>query len=69
MQLVKQNVPQVQLKTVCNGADNVATVSSIPVNVTAEVSVMNEGDYISLFQIHHTYSAVQNAEVLYLQSH
>jgi hypothetical protein len=60
----------VQLKTICYGADNVATVNSIPSNVTAKVSVMIEEGYnVSLLQIQHTYSAVQNAEVLDLHSH
>jgi hypothetical protein len=50
------------------GADNVATVSTVPYNVTAKVSVMKGYYDVSLFQICHTYSAVQNVEVLDLQS-
>lgn len=57
-----------QLKAIIFGVDNVATVNSVADNKTAEVSVM-EGYYdVSLFQIRHTYSAVQNVAVLDLQS-
>jgi hypothetical protein len=42
--------------------------SSVPDNVTAEVSVMKGYYDFSLFQICLTYSAVQNVEVLDLQS-
>jgi hypothetical protein len=58
----------VQLKAIIYGVDNVATVSSVPDNINAKVSVM-EGYYnVSPFQIRHTYSAVQNVEGLDLQS-
>jgi hypothetical protein len=56
------------IKSHFHGVDNVATVSSVPDNVTAKVSVMKGYYDVSLFQIHHTYSAFQNVEVLDLQS-
>ena len=57
-----------QLKAIFYGVNSVATVNSVPDNVTVEVSVMKAYYTFSLFQIRHTYSAVQNVEVLDLQS-
>jgi len=67
MQLVKQMYHEYNYKPFY-GVDNAVTVSSVPDDVTAEVSVMKGYYDVSLLQICHTYSAVQNVEVLDLQS-
>jgi hypothetical protein len=49
------------------GVDNVATVNSVPRSVKSQEGYHDVKS--SICQIHHTYNAVQNVEVLDLQSH